>query len=93
MLQGIGFQDALEGFLRSETFETIVRAGLAQLPDVPHVVALYRDGPFTVYSTRAEVHAAPDMLLMTIPGGDEHSVRAEMRQLLARPHAPLSLHS
>jgi len=89
MLQGIEFQDALEGFLRSETFETIVQAGLAQLPPVPHVVALYRAGPFTVYSSRVEVHAAPDMLLMTIPSGNEHIVRAEMRQLLTRPDVPL----
>ena len=87
--QGTEFHDALEDFLRSETFETIVQAGLAQLPPVPHVVALYRAGPFTVYSSRVEVHAAPDMLLMTIPSGNEHIVRAEMRQLLIRPHAPL----
>jgi len=50
MTTSIDFQDALEAFLASATFGTVVHDDLAQRPSTPRVITLTQDGSFTVYS-------------------------------------------
>jgi hypothetical protein len=73
------FERALEAFLASSEFANVVYDDLAQLPVVPRVVELYRDGTFTVYSRREDARA-PDAVVVEIPFGTPDQVRERMRR-------------
>jgi len=74
------YRHALEAFLASSTFGVVVHDNLAQRPLVPRVVALARDGSFSVFSSRADGSAAPDSLVLDIPSGSGPLVGAALRQ-------------
>ena len=64
------FLSALKAFLASEEFEHVVRDDLARFPVVPHVVQLYGDGTFTVFSRREDASLSPDAVVVEIPRWD-----------------------
>jgi len=73
------FEQALEAFLASSEFANVVYDDLGQLPIVPRVVELHRDGTFTVYSRREDARAS-DTLVAEIPFGTPDQVRESMRR-------------
>ncbi len=76
-----GFKRALDTFLASEEFEDVVHDDLAQLPVVPRVVELHRDGTFTVYSRSADALHSPDTVVLEIPPiGNPDQVREHLRR-------------
>jgi hypothetical protein len=85
MPESTDFRKTLEAFLASDAFSTVVHDDMGQLPVVPRVVALHRDGRYTVYSRRDEAEAAPDALVLEIPPhGDIAAVRDALRRSLPR---------
>jgi hypothetical protein len=78
-----GFQGALHTFLASGEFEDVVQDDRAQLPVVPRVVELHRDGTFTVYSRREDATSSPDTVILEIPPrGTAEEVRARLHREL-----------
>jgi len=83
MPESTGFRQSLEAFVASEDFSSVVRDDRGQVPVVPRVVALHRDGRYTVYSRRDEAETAEGTLVLEIPPyGDDAAIRDAIRRAL-----------
>jgi hypothetical protein len=83
MTTNTDFLLALEAFLNSQEFEDVVHDDRAQLPVVPRVVELHRNGTYTVYSKREDAVFTPDTVVVEIPPlGTPDEVRARMRRAM-----------
>ena len=83
MPESTGFRQALEAFLASDDFTSVVQDNRGQIPVVPRVVALHRDGRYTVYSRRDDAESGEDTLILEIPPhGDDAAIQDAMRRAL-----------
>lgn len=88
MPESQAFEQTLEHFLASNTFLTIVRDDLSQLPEQPRLVALDSDGSYTVYSSRQDAPHKSGILVLEIPQGDIEQASRGLRAALAAAHPP-----